>query len=65
LKGYLRVAAGEKTIPYAVYPDGRIAANEPMWDDSIRNPRGYASIAAHLYVGFALRRFDPLLDRNI
>jgi hypothetical protein len=65
LQGYLQANAGEKTVPYAVYPDGRIAPNEPMWDDSIRTPQAYASIAAHLYLGFALRRFDPLLDRNI
>jgi hypothetical protein len=65
LQGYLQVNAEQKTVPYAVYPDGRIAANQPMWDDSIRTPQAYASIAAHLYLGFALRRFDPLLDRNI
>jgi hypothetical protein len=65
LQGYIQVNDGQKTVPYAVYPDGRIAANEPMWDESIRTPQGYASIAAHIYVGFALRRFDPLLDRNI
>ncbi len=65
LQGYIQTNAGEKTIPYAVYADGRIAGNEPMWDDSIRTAQAYASIAAHLYLGFALRRFDPLLDRNI
>jgi hypothetical protein len=65
LQGYLTVNAGEKTVPYAVYPDGQVAPDEPMWDDSIRTPKAYASIAAHLYLGFALRRFDPLLDRNI
>jgi hypothetical protein len=65
LKRYLQINDGQKTMPHAVYPDGRIAVNEPMWDDSTRTPQAYASIAAHLYVGFALRRFDPLLDRNI
>ena len=65
LQGYIQNNAGEKTIPYAVYPDGQIAGNEPMWDDSIRTAHAYASTAAHLYLGFALRRFDPLLDRNI
>jgi len=65
LRGYLRSRAGERVAPYAVYPDGRIAAGEPMWDEWTRTPSAYAAIASHLYLGFALRRFDPLLDRNI
>ena len=65
LQGYIQNNAGEKTVPYAVYPDGRVAGNEPMWDETIRTPQAYASIASHLYLGFALRGFDPLLDRNI
>jgi hypothetical protein len=65
LQGYLQERDGERTAPYAVYPDGRIAVNEPMWDEWTRTPGAYASVAAHLYLGFALRRFDPLLDRNI
>ncbi len=65
LQGYLENRDGEKTSPSAVYPDGRIAADEPMWDEWTRTPKSYASVAAHLYLGFALRRFDPLLDRNI
>jgi hypothetical protein len=65
LQGYIQVNDGQKTVPYAVYPDGRIAADEPMWDETVRTPQGYASVAAHIYVGFAVRRFDPLLDRNI
>ncbi len=65
LQGYARRRNGELTAPSAVYPDGRIAAGEPMWDEWTRTPGAYASVAAHLYLGFALRRFDPLLDRNI
>lgn len=65
LQGYIQVKDGEKTLPAAVYADGRIAGNEPIWDDSIRTTQAYASAAAHLYLSFALRRFDPLLDRNI
>jgi hypothetical protein len=65
LQGYIHNTGGEKTVPYAVYPDNRIAANEPMWDETVRTPQANASIASHLYLGFALQRFDPLLDRNI
>jgi len=65
LQGYLRNIEGELTVPYAVYPDGRIAAGQPMWDQWNRTPAAYASVASHLYLGFALRRFDPLLDRSI
>jgi hypothetical protein len=65
LQGYLKNRDGQLTAAYAVYPDGRIAAGEPMWDQWTRTPAAYASVASHLYLGFALRRFDPLLDRNI
>ncbi len=65
LQGYVQNRDGQWTAPYAVYPDGRIAAGEPMWDEWTRTPAAYASVASHLYLGFALRRFDPLLDRNI
>ena len=65
LQGYIQVKEGEKTLPAAVYADGRIAGNEPMWDDSLRTSPACASLAAHIYLSFALRRFDPLLDRNI
>lgn len=65
LQRYIKKRDGEMTIPAAVYPNGRIAAGEPMWDVWTRTPSAYASAAAHLYLGFALRRFDPLLDRNI
>ena len=65
LQGYMQMRDGELTVPAAVYPDGRIAINEPMWDEWTRTPGAYAAVAAHIYLGFALRRFDPLLDRNI
>ncbi|MDR3630278.1 MAG: hypothetical protein P4L42_08070 [Desulfocapsaceae bacterium] len=65
LQGYIQESGGEKTVPVAVYPDGRVAGDEPLWDNALRSSRAYASIASHLYLGFALQRFDPLLDRNI
>ncbi len=65
LQKYIRKRNGEETVPSAVYPDGRTAVGEPMWDEWTRTPGAYASAAAHLYLGFALRRFDPLLDRDI
>lgn len=60
LLGYLGEEAGERVAAHAVYPDGRLAAGEPMWDEVARTPRAYLSAAAHLYLGFALRGIDPL-----
>lgn len=60
LLGYLGEEAGERVAAHAVYPDGRLAAGEPMWDEVARTPRASLSAAAHLYLGFALRGIDPL-----
>lgn len=60
LVGYLNEQGGEKVAAHAVYPDGAVAVGEPMWDDIVRTPRAFLSAASHLYIGFALRGFDPL-----
>lgn len=60
LLGYLQEEAGERVAAHAVYPDGRLAAGEPMWDDVVRTPTAYLSAASHLYIGFAARGIDPL-----
>lgn len=57
---FLKERGEEKVAAHAVYPDGRIAAGEPMWDDITRTPQAYLSAASHLYLGFALRGIDPL-----
>lgn len=38
LLSYLKEEAGESLAAHAVYADGRMAANEPMWDDVARTP---------------------------
>ncbi len=50
----------EASAPHAVYPDGRVAAGDPMWDDTVRTPSASLSLASHLYLAFALRGIDPL-----
>jgi hypothetical protein len=60
LAGFIAGAGGEAAAPHAVYPDGRIAAGAPMWDDTVRTPSASLSLASHLYLAFALRGIDPL-----
>ncbi len=60
LRGYLKEEAGESLAAHAVYADGGLAANEPMWDEVARTPRAFISAASHLYLGFALKGIDPL-----
>lgn len=60
LLGYLQQVNGERVAAHAVYPDGRLAAGKPMWDDTALTPGAFLSAASHLYIGFALQGRDPL-----
>ena len=58
--GYITVPDGEPVAAHAVFPDGVVAARQPMWDDIILTPAASLSTASHLYLAFALRGIDPL-----
>ena len=60
LAGFVAGQDGEAAAPHAVYPDGRVAAGAPMWDDIALTPSAFLSAASHLYLAFALREIDPL-----
>jgi len=60
LLGYLQQVNGERVAAHAVYPDGRLAAGKPMWDDTALTPGAFLSAASHLYIGFAVQGKDPL-----
>jgi hypothetical protein len=60
LLGYLQQVNGERVAAHAVYPDGRLAAGKPMWDDTALTPGAFLSAASHLYIGFAVQGIDPL-----
>lgn len=60
LAGYITVRDGEPIAAHAVFPDGTVAAGQPMWGDIILTPAASLSTASHLYLAFALRGIDPL-----
>lgn len=60
LAGYVTVRDGEPVAAHAVFPDGEVAAGQPMWDDIILTPAASRSTASHLYLAFALQGVDPL-----
>ena len=59
---YFKQLNGALVAPYAVFPNGQVAANIPTGHDW-NTPNSYASVA-NVYYAFALAKFDPLiLDR--